>query len=285
MRGALQALRDIVTSSNEPLALPTTRGIVYRTTSGPNGRPIELKLDVYRPERNVTGASCLMVHGGSFIMGDRAMKPCRFVATRLVEQGITVASLDYRLVQQNGVLPRPVRDVKAAMRYWADHAEAHGADPARVTLTGLSAGGALALLALAWRDDEPLLQVPAGRSLKTPPVQRMASIYGVTDFPAFRRGLTPLLRRWVTGSDDPARWRALSPLSVAGFETPLLQLHGDADTVVPLEHSTALDAARRAAGKSVETHVYPGAPHAFFAQVGSEAAERGAADLARFILG
>lgn len=282
----LRAFRELRKPSAVPLVRASDPDLVFRTTRDGRGRRLELRMDVHRglAGQRSDGLSCLLVHGGSFILGDRAMTACRFLATHLVREGITVASADYRLAQQGGVLPRPVRDVKAAMAYWAQNAARFDADPARVIVVGLSAGAALALLALGWPDDHPFVQVPGGRALTTPRPFRVASIYGVSEFTSFRRGITPWLRRWVTGTNDPERWRALSPVSWCGFDAPLFQIHGDVDRVVPVEQTHAMDAARRAAGKPVETHVYAGVDHAFFSYPGCAAAERGLRDLMRFVL-
>jgi acetyl esterase/lipase len=288
-RSSWRGLRDTVAAlcagRNQRFLEPSEAGLVFRTTRDGRGRPFELAIDVYRTPAGVPsdGTSCLLIHGGSFVMGSRDMTACRFLATRLVAEGITVASADYRLTQQGGVFPRPVRDVKAALAFWVANAARFGADPARVTLVGLSAGGALSLLALGWPDDHPVVAVPGGRVLATPPVRQLASIYGVGEFGSFRRGITPWLRRWVTGTDDPERWREMSPTSWCGFDAPLFQVHGDADTVVPVEQTQHMDAARRAAGKPVETLIYRGVPHAFFSYPACDAAERGFADLLRFI--
>lgn len=48
------------------------------------------------------------------------------------------------------------------------------------------------------------------------------------------------------------------------MKAPLLGIYGEADASVPLDLVRANDAALRAAGKAVETIIYPGAPHAFF---------------------
>ncbi len=46
---------------------------------------------------------------------------------------------------------------------------------------------------------------------------------------------------------------------------PLLILHGEADTVVPVAHAHRLHDAVTAQGRTVEMHLYPGAEHAFSA--------------------
>ncbi len=57
---------------------------------------------------------------------------------------------------------------------------------------------------------------------------------------------------------------AASPLSlVSPSAPPTLLVHGDADTVVPLEQSVRLHEALRAAGASSRLVVVPGAEHGF----------------------
>ena len=57
-------------------------------------------------------------------------------------------------------------------------------------------------------------------------------------------------------------YRDRSPISrAAEIRAPVLLLHGDDDTSVPLAQSEALAAALRAAGTQVERHVYDGEGH------------------------
>jgi dienelactone hydrolase len=48
-----------------------------------------------------------------------------------------------------------------------------------------------------------------------------------------------------------------------GIETPLLVLHGGADTSVTMDHVAALSQELEAAGTPYEIQIYSGAPHAF----------------------
>ena len=57
-------------------------------------------------------------------------------------------------------------------------------------------------------------------------------------------------------------YRDRSPISrAAEIRAPVLVLHGDADTSVPIAQSEALVDALRAAGTAVERHVYAGEGH------------------------
>jgi dienelactone hydrolase len=59
---------------------------------------------------------------------------------------------------------------------------------------------------------------------------------------------------------------------------PLLILHGDADTVVPATRARQLEQAVKARGGEVETHIYPGAQHAFNASFSPAYSEAAALD-------
>jgi len=64
---------------------------------------------------------------------------------------------------------------------------------------------------------------------------------------------------------------------VEGFP-PLLILHGDADSIVPIRFAYELRDAVIEAGGEVEWHVYPGADHAFNAPFAPTYSEAAAAD-------
>ena len=56
------------------------------------------------------------------------------------------------------------------------------------------------------------------------------------------------------------------PLDLAGeMACPVLGLYGEEDTGIPVADVRKMEAALKEAGKTAEVVVYPGAPHAFFA--------------------
>ena len=60
--------------------------------------------------------------------------------------------------------------------------------------------------------------------------------------------------------------RTVGPLGlVARIGAPVLGLYGGADLGIPVEDVKEMEAALKAAGKTAEFVIYPGAPHAFFA--------------------
>ncbi|MCX5845490.1 MAG: dienelactone hydrolase family protein [Deltaproteobacteria bacterium] len=60
--------------------------------------------------------------------------------------------------------------------------------------------------------------------------------------------------------------RMVGPLNVAArIKAPILGLYGGEDLGIPVADVRAMEAALKAAGKTAEFIIYPGAPHAFFA--------------------
>lgn len=152
----------------------------------------------------------LFIHGGywqALGKGDSS-----FVAEALVEAGVTVAVVDYALCPAVTIDDIVVQIRRAALWLW-HHADAYGADPARLQIAGHSAGGHLVGMLLA--TDWPVLDVGAPRRL----IQSAIAVSGLFD-------LEPL--RHTTINDkvgmDGATARRLSPLLLdpAVPETPLV---------------------------------------------------------------
>ncbi|MFE6253771.1 alpha/beta hydrolase [Agromyces sp. NPDC057865] len=125
-------------------------------------------------------------HGGGFVAGDLDMPEADWVARALAAHGITVVSIDYRLVGDgSGRYPAGSDDVLAAWTWTLDHADELGLDPERVAIGGASAGANLvtgAVLRLlgsdrwsssgvardANRDPAPRLDTAASRPTRRP---------------------------------------------------------------------------------------------------------------------
>jgi len=129
----------------------------------------------------------------------------------------------------NTPLTRLVGDLRAA----ADHARKQpAAREDRVGVTGFCWGGQMTLTFPAYYKDTRAAVAwygPPGRAQK----------------------------------DDP---RPVSPFDVvAEIPCPVLLLYGGADQGIPVADVERYEAALRAAGRTVEKHIYPGAPHGFHA--------------------
>ena len=136
-----------------------------RTIEGPGGA---LDLRIYRPSDQTGLPVCVYLHGGGCVSGslDTHDPLCRRLANR---SGAIVVSVDYRLAPEHRY-PAGVEDSSAALDWVAVNAAAFGGDPARLAVSGDSAGGNLAAVA-AHR------AVDAGG----PALRCQALIYPVTD--------------------------------------------------------------------------------------------------------
>ncbi|WP_401000049.1 alpha/beta hydrolase [Agromyces sp. GXQ0307] len=84
-------------------------------------------------------------HGGGFVAGDLDMPEADWVARAFAARGVTVVSVDYRLVGADGanVYPAGSDDLLAAWSWTRVHADDLGIDPVRIVVGGASAGANL----------------------------------------------------------------------------------------------------------------------------------------------
>ena len=90
------------------------------------------------------GTGLVWAHGGGFVHGTLDMPEADDVARALGEKGVTVMSVDYRLVGDGCRYPLPSDDLLTAWRWALANADDLGLDLARLWLGGASAGGNLA---------------------------------------------------------------------------------------------------------------------------------------------
>jgi acetyl esterase/lipase len=224
------------------LAFRVDRDVVYgRVGATP------LLLDLYRPHGESPSLLPLVVylHGGGWYTGDKSRPPLRDMARR----GVAVASVDYRL---SGVAPFPaaVEDAKCAVRFLRANAARYGLDPERIGVMGASAGGQLALL---------LAFTSSG-------VRCACAWFAPTDFTRPLEGVGNALPLYLGGTLAERRdtYVAASPITHATTGAPpILLVHGDRDSTVPLEQSEILLARLEALGVAAELVVVEDAEHSF----------------------
>ncbi|MFE5670166.1 alpha/beta hydrolase [Agromyces sp. NPDC056523] len=89
-------------------------------------------------------AGLVWAHGGGFAAGDLHMPEADWVARAFAGRGVSVVTIDYRLVGDgSGRYPAASDDVLTAWRWTIAHADELGVDPSRLTLGGASAGANL----------------------------------------------------------------------------------------------------------------------------------------------
>jgi len=173
--------------------------------------------DVYRP-RDAKGAPIvIMVHGGGWRIGDKAMG--RVIDNKiswLCGQGIVFVSINYRMLPQADVATQAA-DVARAVAAIQARAATWGGDPAKVVLMGHSAGAHLIALLSA----EPALAAKHGAKPWRGAVALDSAAMDVATIMGARH---PKLYDDAFGT-DPTTWRALSPLQqMKTAPAPLLMI-------------------------------------------------------------
>src|SRR5260221_1574339 len=114
-------------------------GIEY---ANPDDQHLKLNLarpkDV-KPDEKLPAVVC--IHGGGFRAGDR--KGWDAFCRKLADRGYVAVTVTYRLAPKYQ-FPAAVYDVKAAVQWLRANAAKYRIDPARIGVTGGSAGGHLA---------------------------------------------------------------------------------------------------------------------------------------------
>ena len=217
----------------------------------------------FRPERSARGAGTLPpllvdIHGGPTGQAAVQWKPWH---QYFVTRGWAVLAPDPRGSTGHGrAYTRALAgrwgslDVEDCAAGLARIGPAGWGDPERVAVTGSSAGGLTALLLAAHHGER---------------IRAVVSRYAVTDLLGLAETTHRLESRYldrIVGElpRDADRYRDRSPVTHAGaIRIPTLVLQGDADRVVPPAQAVALVEAIRAAGGTVEYHVYAGEGHGF----------------------
>jgi acetyl esterase/lipase len=174
---------------------------------GPDPRQV---LDVYlppRPHRGNDAPLILMIHGGGWHRGDKAMgRVITHKAERWLPRGFVLASANYRMLPDTPIEGQ-LEDVARALAHVQQHAHEWGAHPGQIVLMGHSAGAHLVALLAAQPERWSALGLRPW--LATIPLDSAAM-----DVPTLMARRHPPRPYDPAFGSDPARWRALSPLHV-----------------------------------------------------------------------
>jgi acetyl esterase/lipase len=103
------------------------------------------KLDLYLPPGGKNFATLVWFHGGALKAGAKDGGQTPVIARALAADGLAVASVNYRL-SPKATYPAYLEDAAAASAWVRAHIAEHGGDPAKIFISGHSAGGWLALM-------------------------------------------------------------------------------------------------------------------------------------------
>ncbi len=202
-----------------------------------------LTLDVFQPDKTNGLGIVLMVSGGWF-SAHEAINPGFF--RPLLNHGYTVFAVVHGS-QPKFVITEIVPDIHRAIRFIRHNAARYGVDPNRFGITGGSAGGHLSLtMATQGAKGSPDAKDPIDR--ESSEVQCVACFFPPTDFLNYSRpgedavgvGILKSFKaafgpRSDTAEERQKLGREISPIYfVHSNMPPVLIVHGDADTLVPI---------------------------------------------------
>jgi acetyl esterase/lipase len=234
-----------------------------------NGRP--LSFDLLRPAKPNGAAVIVIVSGGW-----KSARPGSFPAwvnASLMRRGYTIFAV-YHISQPEETVMNTVQDIHRAVRFIRHHAHDYGIDPRRIGVTGGSAGGHLSLM-LATRGDPGPTDAPDPVDRESSAVQAVAIFFPVTDLLNLGNSTENLgdggppksfVRAFGPQSTNLSIWKQIGrDVSPIYFITtnlpPILILHGDKDTLVPLDQSRRFHAKAREIGCNTSLLVHRGGEH------------------------
>ncbi len=229
-----------------------------------------LLLDIFRPPHQ-NGAAVVVMVSGSWKSGADSVRP--FLFAPFLRRGYTIFAVRH-ISQPECLIGDIVEDVQRGVRFIRYHAKEYGIDPGRIGVIGGSSGGHLSLM-LATRGGPGPVDAADPVDRESSAVQCVACFFPVTDLlnlgkstenpgdggppKSYKSGFGP---RGETLAEWKVLGRELSPIyHVTANLPPILIIHGDADTLVPLEQSEWFVERARTVGRDVRLEVRPGKKH------------------------
>ncbi len=213
-----------------------------------------LTLDAFVPDGAGPFPTCILVHGGGFVKGDKQsyIKP---LFEPLSNAGFAWFTINYRLAPQHR-WPACAEDVETAIRWVKSHAKDYKVDVGRIALIGESAGGHL----VSW---------VGTRAKEDTQVAAVVPFYAPHDLELqvkhrnmLGESMTALLGLTELNDDAWKRLREVSPSSYVHKGMPsFLLIHGDKDPTVPFEQSTRFQKQMKDLGNQCELITIPDGVH------------------------
>jgi acetyl esterase/lipase len=262
-----------------PSRIPEGVEVIHDVEIGAGGGRT-LHAEIARPKNppKTPMPAVLWIHGGGWRGGSH--KGNR--ALPLAAQGYFTASIEYRLSGE-ATWPAQIEDCKLGVRWLRANAAKYHVNPDRIGCWGSSAGGHLAAF-LGVSGDKTGFDGQGGHPGVSSRVQAVVDFCGPADMTEGSLGIqnatgereSPAVLGLAGApfKEKPAVWKQLSPIiHVTPDDAPILIVHGDKDTTVPIVHSERFEAALKKAGVPVEFLRVKGGGHGMAAPKGEPPAE------------
>jgi acetyl esterase/lipase len=263
--------------ADEPATYTRTRDVIYGRKFG-----MALTMDVFAPKEKANGVGVIAVVSGGWFSKPENINPAAY--DDCLNRGYTVFAVVHGS-QPKFTLTEIIEDMHRAVRFVRYHAKEYKIDPDRIGIMGASAGGHLSLMmGTAGKEGDPQAKDPVDRVSSK--VQAVACFFPPTDFLNYGAEGKELIDRafqppftaavdyhefdakkalYVPITDkDKLREIAkqVSPITfVSKDSAPALLIHGNKDTLVPMQQSEEMVAKLREAKVPAELIVKEGEGH------------------------
>jgi acetyl esterase/lipase len=244
----------------------TVPNVTYARANG-----VDQKLDVYAIRGQAPSPVVIFIHGGGWVQGTK--EGSMLSTLPFIQMGYSVVNVEYRLANVS-LAPAAIEDCRCALRWVIAHGkeQQYNFDTSRIVVAGASAGGHLAMTT-------GMLPSSAGfdrmcYTVDEPKVSAIVNFFGIADLPDMLEGPNkapfpknwPYTTQWI--GNQPNRIeiaKAASPMTyVRAGIPPTISIHGDADPLVPYQHSVRLQEALQKAGVPHELVTIAGGGHGNF---------------------
>lgn len=240
--------------------------VTYEKVNG-----VDEKLDVYAIRGPAPSPVVIYIHGGGWVRGTK--ESAAYGLAPFIAMGYAVVNVEYRLANVS-LAPAAIEDCRCALRWVVQHAkeQQYNLDASRIVVAGDSAGGHLALMTGMLKPNDGFDR--QCYTVDEPHVSAIVDLYGITDLPDMLEGPNkkpfpenwPYTTQWI--GNQPNRMeiaKATSPMTyVRAGLPPIISVHGDADPLVPYQHSVKLQDALGNAGVAHELVTIPRGGHGNF---------------------
>ncbi len=245
----------------EVLDLPEVRRVRDALVARLDGyRPLTIDIDV--PVSHGPVPVVLWIHGGAWLWGSNKLNdgpvPSMAIKEQVLQAGYAFAAITYRLAAE-APWPAQLHDAKAAVRWLRHYADTLGLDASRVACWGESAGAHIASM-LGATNGVAEAEGSVGCTSEDSSVVACVDWYGPSDLNLTYSEDGP---EAVLLGGDPSRATQASPrYTVTANSAPMFIVHGQRDSIVPVEQSELMAEACAKSGVPAELTIVEGAGHA-----------------------
>ena len=217
------------------------------------------KLDLFVPQSSQPVPLVIYIHGGGWRYGSKVGGTLD-IFTPLLEDGIAVASINYRLADSKK-FPAAAQDILCAVRYLKSQANVYNINPDQIGLAGISAGAHLAALSANGASEKAF--ATKEYEAFSSDVQAVALINGIydLDYKKITKTTEENIAHFLP-DDSPSTRAFASPIrTVSGTSPAQLVIYSANDTLVHSNQSLQYVQKAKRAGADVQAVEVNNADH------------------------